>query len=76
MFFSAALPIRRAPSAFECRYQSLQALPPKAPWLSPESPYLWGTGDSDLHAYVPFCDSVHEVANLQQLSDAVDRLLG
>ena len=45
-------------------------------WLSPESPYLWGTGDSDMHAYVPFCDSVHEVANLQQLADAVDRLLG
>ncbi len=45
-------------------------------WLSPESPYMWGTGDSDMHAYVPFCDAVHEVANLQQLGDAVDRLLG
>lgn len=45
-------------------------------WLSPESPYLWGTGDSDMHAYVPFCDAVHEVANLQQLADAVDKLLG
>ena len=45
-------------------------------WLSPESPYLWGTGDSDMHAYVPFCNAVHEVANLQQLADAVDGLLG
>ncbi|MBI5879783.1 MAG: VWA domain-containing protein [Chloroflexi bacterium] len=45
-------------------------------WLSPESPYLWGTGDSDMYAYQPFCDAIHEVANMQQLADAVDRLLG
>ncbi len=45
-------------------------------WFSPESPYLWGTGDSDMAQYVPYCDAVHEVANLQQLADAVDQLLG
>ncbi len=45
-------------------------------WLSPESPYLWGTGDSDMYAYQPHCDAIHEVANLQQLADAVDKLLG
>jgi hypothetical protein len=44
-------------------------------WLSPESPYLWGTGDSDMQAYVPYCSAVHEVMNLQQLADAVDKLL-
>lgn len=44
-------------------------------WLSPESPYLFGTGDSDMPQYVPHCDAVHEVANLQQLADAVDKLL-
>jgi hypothetical protein len=44
-------------------------------WLSPESPYLWGTGDSDMHAYVPYCSAVHEVANLAQLAEAVDKLL-
>jgi uncharacterized protein with von Willebrand factor type A (vWA) domain len=44
-------------------------------WLSPESPYLFGTGDSDMPQYAPYCDAVHEVANLQQLADAVDKLL-
>jgi uncharacterized protein with von Willebrand factor type A (vWA) domain len=44
-------------------------------WLSPESPYLFGSGDSDMPQYVPHCDAVHEVANLQQLADAVDKLL-
>jgi uncharacterized protein len=44
-------------------------------WLSPESSYLFGTGDSDMPQYVPHCDAVHEVANLQQLADAVDKLL-
>jgi uncharacterized protein with von Willebrand factor type A (vWA) domain len=44
-------------------------------WLSPEPPYLWGTGDSDMPQYVPHCDAVHEVANLQQLANAVDKLL-
>ena len=44
-------------------------------WLSPESPYLFGTGDSDMPQYVPHCDAVHEVSNLQQLADAVDKLL-
>ena len=44
-------------------------------WLSPESPYLFGTGDSDMPQYAPYCDAVYEVANLQQLADAVDKLL-
>ncbi|MBI1802598.1 MAG: VWA domain-containing protein [Chloroflexi bacterium] len=44
-------------------------------WLSPEPPYLWGTGDSDMPQYVGCCDAVHEVGNLQQLADAVDKLL-
>jgi len=44
-------------------------------WLSPESPYLFGSGDSDMPQYVPHCDAVHEVANLRQLADAVDKLL-
>jgi uncharacterized protein with von Willebrand factor type A (vWA) domain len=44
-------------------------------WLNPESPRLWGTGDSDALDYLPLCDAVYEVSNLAQLTDAVDRLL-
>ncbi len=43
-------------------------------WLNPESPRLWGTGDSDMTQYMPCCDTVHEVGNLAQLADTVDRL--
>ncbi len=44
-------------------------------WFNPEPPTLWGTGDSDMYEYLPFCDAVHEVGNLAQLTEAVDRLL-
>ncbi|MCL4394957.1 MAG: VWA domain-containing protein [Chloroflexi bacterium] len=43
-------------------------------WLNPESPRIWGTGDSDMLQYLPLCDSAHEVGNLAQLAEAVDRL--
>jgi uncharacterized protein with von Willebrand factor type A (vWA) domain len=44
-------------------------------WLNPESPRLWGTGDSDALEYLPLCDAAYEVSNLAQLTEAVDRLL-
>jgi hypothetical protein len=44
-------------------------------WLNPEALALWGSGDSDMLDYAPHCDAVYPVANLAQLSAAVDRLL-
>lgn len=44
-------------------------------WLNPEAMVLWGTGDSDMLDYAPLCHAVYPVANLAQLSAAVDRLL-
>jgi uncharacterized protein with von Willebrand factor type A (vWA) domain len=44
-------------------------------WLNPEHPRLWGTGDSDMPAYLPHADAVHRVSNLAELTAAVDRLL-
>jgi uncharacterized protein len=44
-------------------------------WLNPEAPTLWGTGDSDMPKYYPFCDSVFKVSNLAELTAAVDRFL-
>ena len=44
-------------------------------WLTPESPLLWGSGDSDMLRYLPFCSAVFEVNNMASLAEAVDRLL-
>ena len=44
-------------------------------WLNPEPPALWGTGDSDMHQYAPLCDRTFQVNNLQQLANAIDKLL-
>ncbi len=43
-------------------------------WMNPEPPNQWGEGDSDMAAYAPLCDAVHQVATLQQLADAIDDL--
>jgi uncharacterized protein with von Willebrand factor type A (vWA) domain len=43
-------------------------------WFNPEEHYLWGTGDSDMLQYAPLCNAVHQVSNLAQLTEAVDRL--
>ena len=43
-------------------------------WFNPEDSYLWGTGDSDMAQYAPLCDAVHQVSNLAELGDAVDKL--
>lgn len=44
-------------------------------WLNPEPMGLWGTGDSDMLKYMPYCGKAFQVANLAQLASAVDQLL-
>ncbi len=44
-------------------------------WLNPEPAGLWGSGDSDMLKYAPYCGKVFQVSNLAQLADAVDKLL-
>jgi uncharacterized protein with von Willebrand factor type A (vWA) domain len=44
-------------------------------WLTPESKYLWGTGDSDLIKYSHHCDLVLQAGTLTQLGNAIDQLL-
>jgi uncharacterized protein with von Willebrand factor type A (vWA) domain len=55
-------------------FQDIKKRARRVLWLNPESPRLWGTGDSDMPQYEPLCDSVQEVGNLAQLAEAVDRL--
>ena len=45
-------------------------------WMNPEFPAQWSTGDSDMHAYQPLCSAVYPVRNLQQLTEAIDHMLG
>lgn len=44
-------------------------------WLTPEPEMLWGTGDSDMPAYLPYLDQVEYVHNLADLVRAVDGIL-
>lgn len=44
-------------------------------WFNPEPPRQWGRGDSDMDAYAPLVDEVFQVANLRQLSRAVDQIV-
>lgn len=44
-------------------------------WFNPESPHLWGEGDSDMHRYALCADGVFRVSNLRELADAVDQIL-
>lgn len=43
-------------------------------WFNNEDPRLWGSGDSDMLQYLPLFDAVHEVSNLAQLAEAIDKL--
>lgn len=44
-------------------------------WINPEPQSQWGTGDSDMPRYAPYCDDILHAATLNQLAAAVDRLL-
>jgi hypothetical protein len=44
-------------------------------WLNPEPAADWGTADSRIAQYEPYCDSVTEVRTLRQLSAWADTLL-
>lgn len=56
-------------------FEEIQKRARRIVWLNPEPQRLWGSGDSDMWRYAPYCDATYEVGNLAQLADAVDRLL-
>jgi uncharacterized protein with von Willebrand factor type A (vWA) domain len=43
-------------------------------WLNPEPRWQWGSDDSDMLQYASLCATTHQVSNLAELADAVDRL--
>ena len=44
-------------------------------WLNPEQPSLWGTGDSEMKRYAPYCFLVRECSTLNHIRRVVDFLL-
>jgi uncharacterized protein with von Willebrand factor type A (vWA) domain len=55
-------------------FEQLRRRARRVVWFNPEERYLWGTGDSDIYHYAGLCDAVHQVSNLAELGEAVDRL--
>jgi len=44
-------------------------------WLNPEYPALWGTGDSDMPRYAPYCNLVTECSTLRHLDRVISDIL-
>jgi uncharacterized protein with von Willebrand factor type A (vWA) domain len=44
-------------------------------WLNPETPSFWGTGDSEMKKYLPYCYYARECNTLNHLERAVDFIL-
>lgn len=44
-------------------------------WLNPEPPWMWGSGDSDMLEYLPYCHKVLPAATLAQLVAAIDAIV-
>ncbi len=44
-------------------------------WLNPEYHTLWGTGDSDMPRYAPFCNLLTECSSLRHLERAISGIL-
>ena len=44
-------------------------------WLNPESPSFWGTGDSEMKRYLPYCSFARECSTVNHLERVVGSLL-
>ena len=44
-------------------------------WLCPEPPSLWGTGDSEIPRYRPYCSSLKYVTTVKDLERVIDEVL-
>lgn len=44
-------------------------------WLNPEPPAFYGSGDSEMKRYFPYCSLVRQCSTVRQLERAVDDLL-
>ena len=44
-------------------------------WLNPEQETMWGAGDSEMKAYLPYCDIAKECNTLDHLNKILDNVL-
>jgi len=44
-------------------------------WLNPEVPTVWGSGDSEMRRYIPFCHLARECNTVKHLERVIDDLL-
>ena len=44
-------------------------------WINPEHQAKWGSGDSDMWKYAPYCDDILKADTLKELTSAIDQLL-
>lgn len=44
-------------------------------WLNPEGKSLWGTGDSEMLRYEPYCTVVSQLSTVKQLERTIDEIL-
>lgn len=44
-------------------------------WLNPEQENLWGSGDSEIHSYMPHCHEVRQCRNVNQLFTFIEELV-
>jgi hypothetical protein len=44
-------------------------------WLNPEPEQIWGTGDSEIKAYMHHCHEVRQCSNVNQLIAFIEELV-
>lgn len=56
-------------------FREMAARAKRVIWLCPEPESVWGTGDSEMLRYKPWCSQMSHVATLKDLERAVDEVL-
>ena len=56
-------------------FKEMAARAKRVIWLCPEPESLWGTGDSEMLRYKPWCNQMSHVSTLKDLERAVDEVL-
>ena len=56
-------------------FKEMAARAKRVIWLCPEPESMWGTGDSEMLRYRPWCNQMSHVATLKDLERAVDEVL-
>jgi uncharacterized protein with von Willebrand factor type A (vWA) domain len=56
-------------------FQDIAAKAKRVIWLCPEHPASWGSGDSALLQYKPFCSSLTHCSTVADLEHALDDVL-